>query len=73
MVWKICEIWIFLWELPSRWAKFCEILSHSVKFGMYAVLNPEYPAFANSEDPDQLASEETNWSGSALFKLPFSI
>ena len=22
---------------------------------------------ANSEDPDQLASSETNWSGSALF------
>ena len=26
-----------------------------------------YPAFANSADPDQLASEEANWSGSALF------
>ena len=26
-----------------------------------------YPAFANSVDPNQLASEETNWSGSALF------
>ena len=26
-----------------------------------------YPAFANSVDPDQLASEEANWSGSALF------
>ena len=25
-----------------------------------------YPAFANSVDPDQLASEEANWSGSAL-------
>ena len=25
------------------------------------------PAFANSVDPDQLASEEANWSGSALF------
>ena len=28
---------------------------------------PEYPAFAKSVDPDQLASEESNWSGSALF------
>ena len=26
-----------------------------------------YPAFANSADPDQLASEEANWSGATLF------
>ena len=25
--------------------------------------------FANSVDPDQLASEEANWSGSALFVI----
>ena len=30
-------------------------------------LNQIYPAFANSVDQDQLASEEANWSGSALF------
>ena len=29
---EICKI---LWELPSRWAKFCEILSHIVRYGMY--------------------------------------
>ena len=34
MVWKFCEI---LWELLSRWANFCEILSHSVRHGMYPV------------------------------------
>ena len=28
-----------------------------------------YPAFANSVDPDQLASSEANWSGSALFAI----
>ena len=28
-----------------------------------------YPASANSVDPDQLASEEANWSGSALFVI----
>ena len=28
-----------------------------------------YPAFANSVDPDQLASSEANWSGSALFDI----
>ena len=26
-------------------------------------------AFVNSVDPDQLASEDTNWSGSALFVI----
>ena len=29
------------------------------------------PAFANSVDPDQLASEEANWSGSALFAIQY--
>ena len=33
-------------------------------------LNP-CPAFENSEDPDQLASEEANWSGSALFAIKY--
>ena len=28
-------------------------------------------AFANSVDPDQLTSEETNWSGSALFAIKY--
>ena len=32
---------------------------------------PEYPAFANSVDLDQLASEEVNWSGSALFVFKY--
>ena len=30
-----------------------------------------YPAFANSVNPDQLASEEANWSGSALFAIKY--
>ena len=30
-----------------------------------------YPAFANSVDPDQLASEEANWSGSALLAIKY--
>ena len=30
-----------------------------------------YPAFANSVDPDQLASEEANWSGSAQFVIKY--
>ena len=35
------------------------------------LLNPTYPAFANSVDPDQLASKEANWSGSALFAIQY--
>ena len=31
-----------------------------------------YPAFANSVDPDQVASEEANWSGSALFAIQYA-
>ena len=30
-----------------------------------------YPPFANSVDPDQLASEDVNWSGSALFAIQY--
>ena len=30
-----------------------------------------YFAFANSVDPDQLASEEANWSESALFIIQY--
>ena len=29
------------------------------------------PAFADSVDPDQLGSEEANWSGSALFVMKY--
>ena len=35
----------------------------------YYLVNPcpAEPVFANSVDPDQVASEAANWSGSALF------
>ena len=36
------------------------------------LLNPDRPAFANSVDPDQLASKEANWSGSALFAIQYT-
>ena len=35
------------------------------------LVNLEYPAFANSVDPDHLASEEANRSGSVLFGIRF--
>ena len=35
------------------------------------LLNMDIPCLANSVDPDQLASEEANWSGSALFDIKY--
>ena len=32
---------------------------------------PGSSAFANSVDPDRLASKEANWSGSALFAIKY--
>ena len=36
---------------------------------MSTLLTLVYPVFANSADPDQLASEEANLSGPALFAM----
>ena len=38
----------------------------------FVLLNPDIPCFANSVDPDQLASEEANWSRSALFAIKYA-
>ena len=35
------------------------------------LLNPDPPWFENSIDPDQLASEEANWSRAALFAIKY--
>ena len=35
------------------------------------LLNTICPVLANSVDPDQLASDEANWSGSALFVIKY--
>ena len=37
------------------------------------LLNTTCPVLANSEDPDQLASEEANWSVSALFVIKLNM
>ena len=36
------------------------------------LLSLDIPYFVNSVDPDQLASEEANWSGSALFAIKYA-
>ena len=50
-----------------RWVNADESLTNLT----LVMLNPDIPAFANSVDPDQLASEEANWSGSALFSIKY--
>ena len=35
------------------------------------LLNTTHPVLTNNVDPDQLASEEANWSGSALFVINY--
>ena len=40
-------------------------------FNTLVLLNPDMSCFANSVAPDQLASEEANWSGSALFVIKY--
>ena len=35
------------------------------------LLNTSLPTFANSVDPDQMASEEAIWSGSTLLVMQF--
>ena len=37
MVWKFCEIWKSYGKWGPEVPKFCEILSHSVRYGMYEV------------------------------------
>ena len=37
MVWKFCEIWKSYGKWGPEGPKFCEILSHSVMYGMYAL------------------------------------
>ena len=39
------------------------------RLSLNIMLNMSCPVLANSVDPDQLASEEANWSGSALFVI----
>ena len=40
MVWKFCEILKSYGKRGPEGPKFCEILSHSVRYGMYADICP---------------------------------
>ena len=73
MVWKFCEIWKILQKLAPRWAKFCEILSHSVRYGLY-VLQWSWIflqiVLSASIDPDETAPDRSTLFAS-LDKLLF--
>ena len=59
--------WYFFWFLHENkilWIQISIVLT-------LVLLNPDIPCFANNVDPDQLASEEANWSGSALFVIQY--
>ena len=59
-------------EDPGQFDHLCSLIrSGSLLFINPCHAEPGYPAFANSVDPDQLASEEANWSGSALFAMKY--
>ena len=76
---------IFVWA-PQRYGKVEKLLWYSTEFNLYmeclidlsiylltlVLLNLDIPCFTNSVDPDQLASEEANWSGSALFAIKYA-
>ena len=63
--------------VPQGWKNqnTCKTCSHSIDVDILILilllLSTTYPVLANSVDPDQLASEEANWSGSALFAIKY--
>ena len=62
---------------PTKWVhffteKYEEIfLDTHLEWLTLVMPSPDIPSVANSVDPDQLASEEANWSGSALFAIKY--
>ena len=58
--------------LASHCQKFISFYLPTIKiFLTLVLLNPDISCFANSVDSDQLASEEANWSESALFAIKY--
>ena len=57
-----------LYQPLAYWVKKSEIFFFSFTKNLI-LLNTTTPTFANSVDPDQMASEEAIWSGSTLFVI----
>ena len=62
----------FLW-IGFTWVSLDKFETHQLQGCLVTLvlLNPDIPCLANSVDPDQLASEEASWSGSALFAIKY--
>ena len=66
------------WYMVFRRLSYDKGLSEIIEYNLISkpswtllLLNTACPVLVNSVDPDQLASEETNWSGSALFVFKY--
>ena len=54
------------------WLVYYNVICYNSKWHLtLLLLNMTCPVLANNVDPDQLASEEANWSGSALFAIKY--
>ena len=74
--WVSSLIFIFfilfaLWEWSDNFHLARTGTQYSVRILILLLLNTTCPVLANSVDPDQLASEEANWSESALFVIKY--
>ena len=58
-------------ESKHSFDKSCLLEKISISLNHIVLLNRIYPTFANSVDKDQLASEEANCSGIALFAIKY--
>ena len=66
MVWKFCEFWKSYGKWGPEGLKFCEILSHSVRYGMYALT---YRG-TQRKNPDTQFNEK--WMGKNSPKYPIA-
>ena len=65
--------WCLLKAMDARpiIPNFQQKCTHYLQFLTLLLLSTTCPVLANSVDPDQLASSEANWSGSALFVIKY--
>ena len=58
MVWKFCEIWKSYGKRGQEGPKFCEILSHSVRYGMYVSDNDDDDDHLNISDDNNYDDDD---------------
>ena len=69
---KNCNIGTMLeCQKKNCWGAETSVNLHKISPLTLLLLNTTCHVLANSADPDQLASEEANWSGYALFAIKY--